>query len=89
VDPDATERHDVPGGAPRRPAPPGPPEPDAIPEPPVVAVPDAGEPAARLAALDLARSGTPREEAARLLAGRCDPRDLDALLDDVYRQAGA
>jgi DivIVA domain-containing protein len=83
------------------PAPPGPPEPEAVPEPPVVppVEPAPAEPAgappgapdeagARLIALNMALSGTPREETARYLAEHYALADADALLDDVYRRAG-
>jgi DivIVA domain-containing protein len=72
-------------------------EPAPVPEPePVVEEPVAEEPApaaterstdeegARLAALNLALGGTPREEAERYLAEHFDLADPAALLDDVY-----
>jgi DivIVA domain-containing protein len=75
-----------------------PPEPDPVPEPPVVApdspaAPDApdGEPdeaGARLIALNMALSGTPRDETAAYLAEHYTLADPDALLDDVYKRAG-
>jgi DivIVA domain-containing protein len=80
-----------------------PPEPEAVPEPPVV-VPEPEpelepEPAeangapdeagARLIALNMALSGTPREETARYLAEHYALTDAEALLDDVYRRAGS
>ncbi len=46
---------------------------------------DAG---ARLIALNMALGGTPREETARYLAEHFELADLEALLDDVYSQAG-
>ena len=46
---------------------------------------DAG---ARLIALNMALSGTPREETARYLAEHFELDDPDALLDDVYARAG-
>jgi DivIVA domain-containing protein len=78
-----------------------PPEPDPVPEPPVVApdspaapaapaAPD-GEPdeaGARLIALNMALSGTPRDETAAYLAEHYTLADPDALLDDVYKRAG-
>jgi DivIVA domain-containing protein len=75
-----------------------PPEPEAIPEPPVVA-PDppaaasgngapADEAGARLIALNMALSGTPREETAAYLSEHYALEDADTLLDDVYRRAG-
>jgi DivIVA domain-containing protein len=61
-------------------------------------VPDGGAPApapvdgdeagARLIALNMALSGTPREETARYLAENFALADADALLDDVYARAG-
>ena len=46
---------------------------------------DAG---ARLTALNMALSGTPREETARYLAEHFELADAEALLDDVYERAG-
>jgi DivIVA domain-containing protein len=83
------------------PEPVAPPEPEAVPEPPVVVAPEPEpelEPAAngapdeagaRLIALNMALSGTPREETARYLAEHYALADADALLDDVYRRAGS
>jgi hypothetical protein len=72
---------------------PGPPEPDPVPEPPVVAPPTAAangdEAGARLIALNMALSGTPREETAAYLAEHYALADADALLDDVYKRAGS
>jgi len=48
----------------------------------------ADEAGARLIALNMALSGTPREETARYLAERFELPDADALLDDVYARAG-
>jgi DivIVA domain-containing protein len=79
---------------------PEPPEPEAIPEPPVVAAEPAPEPepapvaaeadeaGARLIALNMALSGTPREETAAYLAEHYQLADAGALLDDVYARAG-
>jgi len=81
------------------PAPPAAPEPAAV-EEPVAEEPAAEEPApvpgerstdeegARLAALELALSGAPREEAERYLAEHFDLADAAALLDDVYARVG-
>jgi len=44
--------------------------------------------AARIVALDMALSGTPREETDRYLAEHYDVPDRAALLDDVYAAAG-
>ena len=44
---------------------------------------------ARLIALNMALSGTPREETARYLRENFDLDDQDALLDDVYAKAGS
>lgn len=46
------------------------------------------EAGARLIALNMALSGTPREETARYLAEHFAVADADALLDDVYERAG-
>jgi DivIVA domain-containing protein len=46
------------------------------------------EAGARLIALNMALSGTPREETARYLAEHYTLADPDALLDDVYSRAG-
>ena len=43
---------------------------------------------ARLIALNMALSGTPREETARYLAENFELDDPDALLDEVYARAG-
>jgi DivIVA domain-containing protein len=45
------------------------------------------EAGARLIALNMALSGTPREETARYLADHFSLADADALLDDVYERA--
>ena len=44
--------------------------------------------AARIVALDLAMSGTPREEADRIIAGQYTVADRSALLDEVYAAVG-
>jgi DivIVA domain-containing protein len=54
----------------------------------VVAPPDGDEAGARLTALNLALSGTPREETARYLAEHFRVANAAALLDDVYSRAG-
>jgi DivIVA domain-containing protein len=59
----------------------------AVPDP----EPEAASPApegARLIALNMALSGTPREETARYLRENYDLENQDALLDDVYAKAG-
>lgn len=76
------------------PPPPQPPEPEAVPEPPVVAEHPAqnggaDEAGARLIALNMALSGTPRDETERYLAEHYDLADAGALLDDVYKRAGS
>ena len=48
----------------------------------------ATRPARGLIALNMALSGTPREETAGYLADRFDLADPEALLDDVYARAG-
>jgi DivIVA domain-containing protein len=96
-------REDVRAVGPDMPEPaaaPEPPEPEPVPEPPVVApdspaapaappAPAADEAGARLTALNLALSGTPREETERYLAEHYALEDPDALLDDVYRRAAS
>jgi len=65
--------------------------PAAAEEPPAAAPPpseDGDEAGARLIALNMALSGTPREETARYLAEHFALADPDALLDDVYNRAG-
>jgi DivIVA domain-containing protein len=78
------------GGAPE-------PEPEPEPDEPVAEAPPVAEPpasrngdeaGARLIALNMALSGTPREETARFLDEHYDLADAEALLDDVYAQAG-
>jgi DivIVA domain-containing protein len=59
--------------------------PAQIEEPELTAPDDAG---ARLIALNMALTGTPREETARYLADHFAIADLDGLLDDVYSRAG-
>ncbi len=68
-------------------------EPEVVsPEPePAVEAPttvNGDEAGARLIALNMALSGTPREETARYLAENYSLPDADALLDDVYSRAG-
>jgi DivIVA domain-containing protein len=53
-----------------------------------VATPNGDEAGARLIALNMALSGTPREETARYLDEHFALADADALLDDVYARAG-
>ena len=70
--------------------------PDEAVEEPVVPSEDTGngapptddEAGARLIALNMALSGTPREETARYLAEHFALADAEALLDDVYERAG-
>jgi DivIVA domain-containing protein len=54
----------------------------------VVAAANGDEAGARLIALNMALSGTPREETARYLAEHFALADADGLLDDVYARAG-
>ena len=63
-------------------------EPEPEPEPEPAAAADGDEAGARLIALNMALSGTSREETARYLADNFTLADLDALLDDVYNRAG-
>jgi DivIVA domain-containing protein len=64
----------------------GEPAPEPEPEPEPVAA-DGDEAGARLIALNMALSGSPREETARYLADNYTLADPDALLDDVYDRA--
>lgn len=63
-------------------------EPAAEEPPPAPSERSTDEEGARLAALDLALSGAPREEAERYLAEHFDLADPAALLDDVYARVG-
>jgi DivIVA domain-containing protein len=65
------------------------PEPEPIAEPPAPGSNGGGgdEAGARLIALNMALSGTPREETAAYLAEHYDLADPEALLDDVYSRA--
>jgi ABC-type transporter Mla subunit MlaD len=56
-------------------------------EPAIAETRGSGE-GARLIALNMALSGTPRDETARYLAENFELDDPDALLDDVYARAG-
>jgi DivIVA domain-containing protein len=59
-------------------------------EPPPAVAPAAGNgdaAAARIVALDMALSGTPRDETGRYLAEHYDLPDRESLLDDVYAAA--
>ena len=72
---------------------PEPPPEDAAPpdaaRPPEDAAPANGDTAAaRIVALDMALSGTPRDETDRFIAEHYDLRDRAALLDEVYAAAG-
>jgi DivIVA domain-containing protein len=71
------------------------PEPEPQPEPTAPVAPAAGpapkdgdSAAARIVALDMAFSGTPREEIDRYLAENYDVPDREALLDEVYAATG-
>jgi chromosome segregation ATPase len=57
-------------------------------EPEIAETEGSGE-GARLIALNMALSGTPRDETARYLAENFELDDPDALLDDVYSRAGS
>jgi DivIVA domain-containing protein len=64
----------------------------AVPAEPSSAVAPAdgnGDAAARIVALDMALSGTPRDETGRYLAEHYDLPDRESLLDDVYAAASA
>jgi len=63
--------------------------PPAAAAPPEDAAPANGDTAAaRIVALDMALSGTPRDETDRFIAEHYDLRDRAALLDEVYAAAG-
>jgi DivIVA domain-containing protein len=65
------------------------PEPAAAAEPPTPEPAANGDAAAaRIVALDMALSGTPRAETERYLAEHYDVPDREALLDEVYAAAG-
>lgn len=65
------------------------PPPESVSPPPAEVAPLNGDEAgARLIALNMALSGTPREETAAYLAEHYDLADAEALLDDVYSRAG-
>jgi DivIVA domain-containing protein len=59
------------------------------PSQPEPAAANGDEAGARLTALNMALSGTPREETARYLAEHFQLADPEALLDDVYSRAGS
>ena len=65
-------------------------EPAPVPEPaPALEEPKNGDSAAaRIVALDMARSGKPREDTVQYLAENYDVPDRAALLDEVYAAAG-
>jgi DivIVA domain-containing protein len=68
---------------------PPPPADDVVPEPAGNGGPASDDEAgARLIALNMALSGSPREETARYLAEHFTLADPEALLDDVYERAG-
>jgi len=65
------------------------PAPPEAARPPEDAAPANGDSAAaRIVALDMALSGTPRDETDRFIAEHYDLRDRAALLDEVYAAAG-
>ena len=73
----------MPDPAPMPPPPPLEPEPEPEPEPPAAA--NGGDvDGARLVALNMALSGTPRDETARYLEEHFDLADSEAILDEVY-----
>jgi DivIVA domain-containing protein len=65
------------------------PEPEPEPEPAAAPNGAPDEAGARLIALNMALSGTPREETERYLAEHYELADAGALLDDVYRRAAS
>jgi DivIVA domain-containing protein len=97
IDPDAPAAPTATAPAPAAPAEPAPaaetaaPAAPAAPAPAPAAATPAGsdnDESARLVALDMALSGTPREETDRYLAEHFDLADRAALLDEVYATAG-
>jgi DivIVA domain-containing protein len=66
------------------PPPPSPQDPEPLPDPTA----NGDEAGARLIALNMALSGSPREETARYLAEHFALADAEALLDDVYARTG-
>jgi DivIVA domain-containing protein len=64
------------------------PEEDFAAAAPVEAAPGADETGARIIALNMALSGTPRDETAAYLAEHFGLEDPEPLLDDVYERAG-
>jgi TolA-binding protein len=79
-----------PAVAPEPPAPAAPePRAAAAPEPPAPAAKNGDAAAARIVALDMALSGTPRDETERYLAEHYELADRESLLDEVYAAAGA
>jgi hypothetical protein len=98
----AAERPPQPPTEPRPEPPPAPPTEPAEPEPPPPAAaeePAAEEPAsplpagddhegARVIALNMALSGSPRDETARYLSENVELDDPEALLDEVYARVG-
>jgi hypothetical protein len=83
----AAEEEPAPAPEPLAAAPEPEPEPAAAAEP-ARAAPNGDAAAARIVALDMALSGTPRAETERYLAEHYDVPDRDALLDEVYAAAG-
>jgi cell division septum initiation protein DivIVA len=65
------------------------PPPEKIPSEPAAAEGPRAPEGARLIALNMALSGTPREETARYLRENYELENEDALLDDVYLKAGS
>jgi DivIVA domain-containing protein len=80
-EPAAPEPEPVPEPEPAAPEP----EPEPVPAP---AATNGDAAAARIVALDMALSGTPRDETDRYLAEHYDLPDREALLDEVYAAAG-
>ena len=70
------------------PEPPAPAAPPAPPAPAAEASKNGDSAAARIVALDMALSGTPREDTDQYLAENYDVPDRAALLDEVYAAAG-
>ena len=65
------------------------PEPDPEPEPAAAEPAGEGHEGARVIALNMALSGSPRDETARYLAENFELENPDALLDEVYARVGS
>lgn len=84
----ASEGEPAPASAAAPPEEAAPSPPDAEPARDATAPANGDTAAARIVALDMALSGTPRDETDRFIAEHYDLRDRAALLDEVYAAAG-